>query len=404
MAQEWLSILGAAVGLIGASVVLRALFADRSRGRRRCPGCWYDMSRVPGVRCPECGRTTKKERGLLRTRRRWRRAAIGMCLVVLGAATVAAPSVREHGWLSIIPTAVLVHFTPTIEEEDATTDRLLEVAKELRRRFDTEGFSDGQWRVIIERSHAIRTRDKWPIDRELAIELRVPRWVQSNCGLRATPRLSGASSVFAEHMIFNGYAGPYGQPSLRPVGILAPETTSVVFDVEVWVSKGIILWPNLDRPADRTIAVRAPVEAVETPDAAITPVDSKEATEAVRRALSLRAMPMGPELAIEVQLDRSQLASFTNLSVSLEFSAMRIGGEAGEPERVFACDLSPGSQRYCYLREISNAAARDPVTRELWCVRVRGAPEGALIDWEKDSYWSGEFVVPLREIMDEAGE
>lgn len=40
----------------GLLMLLWALFRDRSRGRRRCPRCWYDMAGVPGLQCPECGR------------------------------------------------------------------------------------------------------------------------------------------------------------------------------------------------------------------------------------------------------------------------------------------------------------------------------------------------------------
>lgn len=49
-ALAWL-VMGGGVVLLG-----RALLWDRARGRRRCPKCWYDMSGVDSLRCPECGR------------------------------------------------------------------------------------------------------------------------------------------------------------------------------------------------------------------------------------------------------------------------------------------------------------------------------------------------------------
>lgn len=49
---------------------LRLLIGDPSRGRRRCPKCWYDMAATPSLRCPECGRLAKRERDLFRRRNR----------------------------------------------------------------------------------------------------------------------------------------------------------------------------------------------------------------------------------------------------------------------------------------------------------------------------------------------
>ncbi len=56
------------LGLITAAAI-----GDRSRGRRRCPRCWYSMVGLPGeggLTCPECGRTARHERSLFRSRRR----------------------------------------------------------------------------------------------------------------------------------------------------------------------------------------------------------------------------------------------------------------------------------------------------------------------------------------------
>lgn len=89
-----LTILGWCVVSIGAVLLAAALFKDRSRGRRRCPRCWYDMGGVPSLTCPECGRDAKVERRLFRTRRRWRRAVIAALVVLAGWAATAIPKLR----------------------------------------------------------------------------------------------------------------------------------------------------------------------------------------------------------------------------------------------------------------------------------------------------------------------
>lgn len=106
-AATFLGVFGWAVISMGAVLLGLALFKDRSRGRRRCPRCWYDMGGVPGLTCPECGRPAKAERRLFRTRRRWRRAAVAIVVVLAGWGTTAIPELR-HGWERLIPTTVLV--------------------------------------------------------------------------------------------------------------------------------------------------------------------------------------------------------------------------------------------------------------------------------------------------------
>lgn len=144
------------MGLAGAAAVAWALLGDRARqmrrGRaRRCPRCWYRMEGVPGLKCPECGREAKRERGLLKSRRRWRRAAVGAVLIAAGSALHATPGVRERGWISLVPDRALVwmYFQegPNWEVELELKDRLHEglVSRRTERGIVTRaiGRSDG---------------------------------------------------------------------------------------------------------------------------------------------------------------------------------------------------------------------------------------------------------------------
>ena len=83
--ETGLYLLGVAVvPLVGLLLVCWGLWGDRSKGRPRCPKCWYDMrGTVPRLECPECGHDAREERRLYRPHRGWRRMVIGVVLVLL---------------------------------------------------------------------------------------------------------------------------------------------------------------------------------------------------------------------------------------------------------------------------------------------------------------------------------
>lgn len=112
---------GGVVALGGVLVVAWALGWDRARGRVRCPKCWYDMRGVPageggGWLCPECGGRIARERGLRRTRRRWRWAAVGLLAAVAGVVLFDYPTLRGGGWQKRLPTTALILLLPHVEE------------------------------------------------------------------------------------------------------------------------------------------------------------------------------------------------------------------------------------------------------------------------------------------------
>src|SRR5258705_387983 len=105
---EWAFLLAGGAGVVaGLALLAVALFADRSRGRRRCGKCWDDMGGVPGLVCPECGREAKGERGLLRTRRRWRLAGLSVVLVGAGVVTAEWRRLEEGNWPALVPDGAL---------------------------------------------------------------------------------------------------------------------------------------------------------------------------------------------------------------------------------------------------------------------------------------------------------
>ena len=80
-----LYLLGVAlIPLAGLLLVCWGLWGDRSKGRPRCPKCWYDMrGSLPKLECPECGHDAKQERHLYRNRRHWGPLVPGIVLALL---------------------------------------------------------------------------------------------------------------------------------------------------------------------------------------------------------------------------------------------------------------------------------------------------------------------------------
>jgi hypothetical protein len=93
-----------AMGLASVYVAGRA---DPSRGRVRCPRCWYDLSAAVSPLCPECGRnSTARQRA--RTRRSPRLALLGLLCIAIATFGSKATDVRDHGWEALIPTTLLI--------------------------------------------------------------------------------------------------------------------------------------------------------------------------------------------------------------------------------------------------------------------------------------------------------
>ena len=96
-----------AFSAIAVGTVWWAIFGDKARGRRRCPRCWHDLSRTPGLTCGECGFAARAEAQLARPRRRWWLAAVAL-LATASVAVAAQLSILSASWPTYLPAAVLV--------------------------------------------------------------------------------------------------------------------------------------------------------------------------------------------------------------------------------------------------------------------------------------------------------
>lgn len=131
MGRETLILLGWVAGLAFVAGMVWAtwwaLFADRSRGARRCPRCWHEMDPGRGpctsLRCGECGHWAVRERDLLRTRRRWTLAAL-FTLALLGGTVALRLRIAQDGWWTMVPDRALVAISPWLGDgQDASMVR-----------------------------------------------------------------------------------------------------------------------------------------------------------------------------------------------------------------------------------------------------------------------------------------
>ncbi len=133
--------LAALLAVVGLVLTTFAFFRDRSRGRPRCPKCWYDMSGVTGLRCPECGRDARRPKRLLKTRRRWRRAALGCVLIVIAAAAFCGQRIYEKGWVKGLPNAGYAAALPWLESNEGM--------KELQSRINDGELRQWEYRLLV---------------------------------------------------------------------------------------------------------------------------------------------------------------------------------------------------------------------------------------------------------------
>lgn len=95
--------------LFALMLLVWAIIGDRSRGRLRCPRCWYDMEGIDTPQCPECGKAIRSERHLRKARRmKWPFALASLLIGFAAYGFVHLESVEETDSFALMPTWVLM--------------------------------------------------------------------------------------------------------------------------------------------------------------------------------------------------------------------------------------------------------------------------------------------------------
>jgi hypothetical protein len=390
-------VLGAGASAAGVLLLASGLFGDRARGRRRCPACWYSLAGVPGLTCPECGATARGEPALFATRRRWRRALLGAMLAGVGVLVFMTPRLLSRGWLSVLPSPLLVLLTPSVEEEDAYaalhgTSALMPVSAELKRRLLGAGFTAGEWREIVERSRMLYARERWPVSREAIVAIRGSHWLDE-----------GAMQVAG--------TAPSDFPAVRE-GAFWPDEDCFYRQLSAGVanemdtkSEGVqvILEPpsGATQPATAALrtTVRVPLDKPVRAPPGYKPVDTPESNRLVRKALKVGLARLGfdggPDYAVTIGIDRKALGTLAPVFQNVAVSCHRVRDGKGERWKEFAGSwLDPESPLFFHPPSLGVSEVADAAERAGWVVVIRGTPAPG----KSGSFWAGEVVIPLNEV------
>lgn len=186
----------AAAGALAFGVVLLAwaVRGDRSRGRRRCPRCWYDMAGV-GLRCPECGHEARHVSKLYKARRYHWPAVAGVLVVLSAAAVHSIPLYLAGGWVAVVPATVSIAVFPWGPEELVTTGPPGNNEFTLSGRLWGNGLSRWQERWLRAKGARVLLRSGDAVAVNRALELGIGGSVSLHNAVRVAAQALGSTSA-----------------------------------------------------------------------------------------------------------------------------------------------------------------------------------------------------------------
>jgi hypothetical protein len=410
---DWLyTLAGWTIAGAGLLLLLWALFHDRSRGRRRCPKCWYDMAGVPGLQCPECGRTWATERRLQRTRRRWRRASAGAIMLIAAIALCTVPSVRQHGWWSLVPNAVIVAGLPRAGEEgrwDQITNSWIEnpYSFEMARRIEDDTIRDWELAWALERVQAIRTRPQWDHGEPTRAGVWPPRWLPYIMQAKPTTTELHSLAQSTGMSISGTFQHIYeAQQQDQLLGILPVGSHAIEFQISLnpqfnWASPS-------SRARERIVTVRLHTEVLPRDVPAFPGVASESLSSAVRKAISVNVSTWnGTHGAtnyrnLAVYTDRTTTPSLRGIALGVVAELLLDGSVVRtiEFERVTRANYDdPPIMRGVETVPEFSPSALEASDIPRWSIRIRGNRPASLREFDCSRYWNGEFTVPLSEVL-----
>lgn len=442
--------------LLAGGVVLAgwALLRDRSRGRRRCPRCWYSMEGVPGLTCPECGRAVSSERSLRRTRRSWRVAVVGLMVALCSWTPRYAVDAAKDGWIEALPNGLLIAALPLVDRGTWDPEDPAVVANHV---WDEVGRRLDEW-VPVGHARRFSRASRWVLAAVVALrasdfELRnggwyrrtteqlawsapLPSWLQARLW-----RISGETMVKCRDKWPRGVplrvrldgsawwhdAGPNGKVRelvvARDGGFLWKRRYEPTHNLEgrcggvfeaVW-EDGTVPWGGGDEPMSMLLALREadrpaapplwtstialPVTLVDRVEQITMPIPDEQVGAWLIRSMTLDLAPHA--VTIGLAWRECPLPLTVALRVRFECDGRematarwwgRMREQSWSPWAVHASVELEGDGDRVAAADLSDGH---------WSIRVESDAEFALRDFESDRHWDGAFVLdPARVTLD----
>lgn len=386
-------------------------------GRRRCPRCWYDMSRAhpvgveattfgdhttltPRYTCSECGKSVRGVAGLQKTRRRWKRVPLAVVLLCVAWQTALVNTPGRVGWQGLVPTAWYL-----LVVEDFRSVEAQPLVARLRRHGIATPW-DRWWATYkelailnIDWNELIATRSKWPIDRPLHISFGRPWSAQSVFDYRTvyircleSPEQVAENYVWADDGVYHMVGGPPSAPywiDLPPPKLGAHEYT---FDLSIHSDSGVRL--------SRRVSIK--VEGVRTLGESITLIDDPTLRQSIAGALSIGMADRSSRISISPTYDFWSGQEPT-MAIPCKAELLRDG-------EVVARSGDSSGERDDPGIGIEHLVEYDEDSNEWWLAidglvaRITPDYRTALHSFHRTACWSGVIEMPLREIPFSIGD
>ena len=400
---DWLyHALGYTLAAAGMLLLLWSIFWDRPRGRRRCPKCWYDMSGVPGLKCPECGRVCARERALFKARRRKIPALLGFACVPAALVGPVLPAIIRGDWQAT-PTFALMVMAEVQGWPEPGAWPARSVCQELCRRRSAMSSWSRDWVSQRMVKWSFQYRPVWPRAVPLAVRDGPSFWYgEQTRAMRLAARLSEAAKD--EH------------PAWTPLGPRA--FTRVNCQAAWWDDEYTVL--GIPKPGARlTINFRVdpqgvspgaghdaawtgtrsfPIRLVESVDQVIQPIQSSQVEQEIRDTFRIvDEGKCGQGVSVKLSGTARNQGIAVALRIEFRYNGTLVGEARGWDSGDPFASLSAGFHNPMDI--VSTKWVPQTVNDHSWTVTVRGDPELALRDFEAKQYWAGSFTASLKTLL-----